>query len=332
MRNVKAIRSTLVLWAGLWSSLQFSVGTVRAQSSIDTRVGALSTTMTCSPDKPIVWRRETINIRVWVGPTDNRRAFSWTATGGRITARADQAAWDFADVQPGTYTATVRVVGQAATAAECAVSVVVQPPSNIRGRESGWSFLLAGQAEDTDYGLYSYLLLGSPPGAESRERYRRAIEAYVGLVPDIKELERYIRRRELNVTYLPLTVSPPPGPVSLDWALDHYDYARARAFLSKLPGDYRDGPYFVSSSEPVTGATGPPSRYLFQDLSRIPPHLVTLWVKEFLNQAAQERFWEEPAAIGFALKLRTTVAILAVGLPDIRKALENAIVWRPGRP
>jgi hypothetical protein len=54
---------------------------------------------------------------------------------------------------------------------------------------------------------------------------------------------------------------------------------------------------------------------------------VTLWVKEFLNQAAQERFWEEPTVGNLALKLRTTIGVLAAGLPE-RKTLEDAIGWR----
>jgi len=62
-------------------------------------------------------------------------------------------------------------------------------------------------------------------------------------------------------------------------------------------------------------------------LSRIPTHLVFLWAKEFFNQAAQERFWEESTARQLALKLRTTLAILAVGLPDVRKGLDDWIAW-----
>jgi hypothetical protein len=188
--------------------------------------------------------------------------------------------------------------------------------------------LISGRTEETGYGLYSYLLLGSPPADASRERYRRAIEAYVGLIPDITGLEQYVTRRELNVTYLPLTRLPPAGPIPLNWALEHYDYARARVLLGRLPGDYRDGPYLISSLGPLTATTASPPRYLFQDLSRTPAPLVTLWVKEFLNQAAQERFWEEPTARSLALKLRTTIAILAVNLPDLGKTLENTIAWR----
>ena len=47
-----------------------------------------------------------------------------------------------------------------------------------------------------------------------------------------------------------------------------------------------------------------------------------------MNQAAQERFWEESTAKRLVVKLRTTVAVLALGLPDVRAALEDAVDWR----
>ena len=51
------------------------------------------------------------------------------------------------------------------------------------------------------------------------------------------------------------------------------------------------------------------------------------WVREFLNQAAQERFWEERTGQQLALKLRLTIGILGVGLPEVRKALDTWIAW-----
>jgi hypothetical protein len=60
----------------------------------------------------------------------------------------------------------------------------------------------------------------------------------------------------------------------------------------------------------------------------VPPHLVSLWAKEFLNQAAQEQFWHERTGAQLALKMRTSLGILASGLPEVRKALDEWIAWR----
>jgi hypothetical protein len=188
---------------------------------------------------------------------------------------------------------------------------------------------LSNQAETPGYGLYSYLLFGSPPGDGARERHLKALEAYVGLIPDIAALERYIPPRELNIAYVPLTAAP-DRQAAADRLLAQYDYARSRSILRFLAGGNREGPYIVSALRPLGGTAATaalPNPYLFQDLSTAPPHLVASWVKEFLNQAAQERFWEERSAERFALKLRVTVGVLGAALPEVKKALDTWITW-----
>ena len=202
-------------------------------------------------------------------------------------------------------------------------------PPAVRSRETGGAFLLADHAEAPGYGLYSYLLFGSPPGEGTRERHLKALEAFVGLIPDIAALERYIPPRELNIAYVPVTARP-ERQAAADRLLAQYDYARARSILRLLPGGNREGPYIVSALRPLGGTAAPaalPNPYLFQDLSTAPPHLVATWVKEFLNQAAQERFWEERSAERFALKLRVTVGVLGAALPEVKKALDTWIAW-----
>ena len=62
----------------------------------------------------------------------------------------------------------------------------------------------------------------------------------------------------------------------------------------------------------------------------MPSHLAASWVKEFLNQAAQERFWDERTGARLALKLRvTTVSVLGEGLPEVRKALDGWSILGP---
>ncbi len=55
--------------------------------------------------------------------------------------------------------------------------------------------------------------------------------------------------------------------------------------------------------------------------------LAAWWIREFLNQAAQERFWEPKTADVLVLELRTTIAALASALPDVQKALDTWISW-----
>jgi hypothetical protein len=286
----------------------------------------------CSPERPTAWPGEVIVLKAWATssaalPLD----YIWTATAGRIEARQAEAHWDLVDVRRGEPTATVRVSDSKGAAAECSLRVTIQRGVRPRAapRETGWGVLAPDQKEAPGYGLYSYLLFGSPPGEAARERYLKAIEAYLTLVPDIASLERYVPRRELNIAYLPVG-NRPEQLVSVEWALAHYDYARARVVLRALRSTLRDGPYIVSSLTPLTSGEASDAQarqHLYQDLSLAPPHLVSAWTKEFLNQAAQERFWEQKTGQRLALRLRLTVGILATGLPEVRKALDTWISW-----
>ena len=286
--------------------------------------------VTCSPEKPVVSPSDTIRVRAWaVPPAGEELHYTWSVTAGRLEGDGAEARWSFTEVEPGPYTATIRVSNLRVGLADCSVHVIVRPrPPMLRGspRESGWSFLFQGKTEQAGYGLYSYLLFGSPPSSAARDHYLKAIEAYVELVPNIRSLEAYIARPELNITYLPITV-PLWSAISPERLLEQYDYARARFLLRALPGTHRDGPYIVSALKPLSGTGTLSGPYLYQDLSSVPPHLVSVWVKEFLNQAAQERFWEKRTTEQFALKLRRTVGTLALGLPDILKASETWVAW-----
>jgi outer membrane protein OmpA-like peptidoglycan-associated protein len=194
-------------------------------------------------------------------------------------------------------------------------------PSIISG--TGRADLVEDQPEDQDYGLYSYLLFASPPTEATRERYQAAVTAYLYFLSPVRLSETYLQRRLLNITYLPLTVRRPEGirpKESTEWVLEHYNYSRARILLSSLPGAHNDGPYIVSSREPFRVGKILAEPYLYQDLSWVPPRLVELWVKAFLHQVMQKRFWEERTAERWVRYLRTVIAILAEGLPEIQTA------------
>ena len=284
--------------------------------------------LACSAERPSVGLGETIALRAWaVPPTGQRLTYEWAAMAGRVEGRGAEARWSLAELRPGAYAATVNVSGGDGAPAECVVRVVVRRDADPRGpaRETGRSLLLPGRSEESGYGLYSYLLLGSPPGEAARDRYLKALEAFVSLIPDIAGLEEYVQRRELNIAYVPVRAAPGQAP-SGAWALDNYDYARARVLLRNLPRSNREGPYLLAALRPLTSAGGQ-GPYLLQDLSAVPPHLAASWVKEFLNQAAQERFWEERRAVQLASRMRVTIAILGAGLPEVRKAVDDWIAW-----
>jgi hypothetical protein len=295
----------------------------------------------CSPEKPIARPGETLRLKTFAASVAGKPLnYSWSSLAGRIDGQGSEVHWDFTDVTAGIHEAKVRVSDGSNRIADCSVRVIVQSRSRLptRGnRETGRSFLVSGEPETTGYGLYSYLLLGSPPTTASRERYLKAIEEYLRF-PDLTRLETLnIPYRTLNITYLPIKVAPERpvldqltderyGEVAA-WILKQYDYERARVLLKNLPGSHREGPYFLSVLTPPSWDHPPSRPYLYQDQSAVPPHLVSLWAREFLNQAAQEQFWQERTVAHFALKLRTSIGILATGLPEVRKALDYWIAW-----
>lgn len=294
----------------------------------------------CSPDKPIARPGETIRLRAYAAsPVEKPLKYSWSALAGQVAGQGPEVRWDFTDIPVGVYEAKVRV-SDGGSGMDCSVRVIVQSQPRVptRGnRETGRSFLLPNEAETTGYGLYSYLLFGSRPTAASRERYLKAVEEFLRF-PDITRYDVFnIPHRTLNITYLPLKTFPDAAVLDqladehygkvAEWVLKQYDYERARVLLRGIAGSNREGPYFVSVLKPPSW-NNPPSRpYLYQDQSSVPPHLVSLWAKEFLNQAAQEQFWQERTAAQLALKLRTSIGILAIGLPEVRNALNDWIAW-----
>ena len=287
--------------------------------------------LACSPDVPTVKSGDKIGLKAWSDLPGKEVQFLWTATDGKILGAGTAPSWDFKNVGPGLYHAAVKVKASSGTSAECSLQVFVREGqrSGPHARETGRSFLAKGKEEDRGYALYSYLLLGASPTDSSRERYVAAIQSYLNTIIRVEELEAYQDRNHLNVTLLPINIAAGPS-VSAHWLLEHYDYARARFLLDKLPGDHRDGPYIVSTLEPLSKLGTLSDHYLFQDLSKVPAapsDLMSWWLREFMGQAAQETFWEERTGEQFALRLRTTISVLAVGIPAVRDGLSSAIEW-----
>ncbi len=295
----------------------FLMGSFRSKASPDTSFAA------CEADKLAALSEEIVHLKVLF---PNAIRYSWSVSGGKVRGNGSEAVWSLSGLMPGFYSATAKVNGRNAESSECSQLIVIKP--DTRGpRVSGRTFLMRNGHEAEGYGLYSYLLFGSAPSEATRERYVQAVNAYLTQIFAVQDIEKSISRSHLNITYIP-TVDSEGLSLTSDWILSHYDYARAAALLSSFSGGHLDGPYLVSVLEPLRPGEMVTAKYLFQDLSAVPPNLTSAWVKLFLSQAAQDKPWESSRTQRLALQMRTGIAVLAVGLPEVQKALTDWLAWK----
>jgi hypothetical protein len=206
-----------------------------------------------------------------------------------------------------------------------------EPPPKIDQPRRVTSRALLGpeETEESGYGLYSYLVFGLRPTRRDSPRYQRcvkALEAYLEL-EDVSSVERYVSRNGINITYLP--VKDPgarPDPAA---TLEVYDYSRAQRILSLTRGATWEGPFLISARRPLSDAQALPSENIFQDLSTVPPDLVRLWVKHFIAQAGQERFWERQTRDEFVLEMRTRIARGGAEIANLTTAFAS-LLWHFG--
>jgi len=231
------------------------------------------------------------------------------------------------------------------------------------------SFLTPVQEEKPGYGLYSYVLFGAPPDSFDSNRWHRYYQTILAFLtlPPAGATEKYVPPQGLNLTFLPVTLSAQELPsiryVPIQFRFDpermaahvrehqaggkpfaghgssngdnacmlvsSYDYARAQKLLSMLPGPHLEGPYIVSVEQPLGNASSLPARYLYQDLSSVPPELVNLWFKEFMVQAQEQEFWKTRTQEQFILRLRTVIGIASQQVPDFRGTITWAFVTVP---
>ena len=201
--------------------------------------------------------------------------------------------------------------------------------------------LFTAESEEEGYSLYSYLLFQR--NDQSGENYERRVAAIRGFIDEIDELAALeaqgVPREEINIFYVPLR--PFMNEVSFDvmriylvglkrdesvkQIIESYDFARSRLLLQKLDLT-ADGPYIVSYRTPISGRQGiSPEQLLVQDLSRVPPDLVRLWIIEFKRQVVQERSGKNTNLRRFTLRLRTEIAILAKAFHITKEAVASMI-------
>lgn len=212
--------------------------------------------------------------------------------------------------------------GERRPAAAAPAPAPAAPRSTIR--VSAHDFLLRGALASEGYGLYSYLLFPSNDAA-SRPRSTAALKALIEQVDPRAAVEAAgFEPREINITYVPMSEAVPERP-ALDWLVDRYDYARAKRILGFVVAEPSPGPYLVSFLRPLDRAPGADEEALVQDLSWVPPDLVTLWVAAFTRDVRQPRFWDKEHLSSFALRMRTLVAVAAEPFGIGAKAAERYV-------
>ena len=290
-----------------------------------------------------------VTLTAVCGSTDNVPVTisNWAVSAGHIFGTGNTATLETSGVSPGPITISATCSDSrglnASASTEVSVAAPPPPPPTPAIVDTGRDFLLAGDAEKEGYGMYSYLLWWNMPVEDDRSRFTNIISAFM-LMPKIGIEEGSEKvansagqltkpasttpRRQLNVAYIPLS-SKPSGIPSAQWILDHYDIARARMLLSKLPRHYRSGPYIVSSLVRLSDGLPPDGHYLFQNLSSriVSADLADAWVRQFQEQVQAQQYWQPNEIRAFVLSLRAKVSDLAADIPQARAGLAAWISW-----
>lgn len=236
-------------------------------------------------------------------------------------------------------------------------------------RVTAGSFLTPEQNEAPGYGLYSYVLFGERPESLDSTRWRRYFQTILAFfnLPPAESTVSYVAPAGMNLTFFPITCAQRELPKSsyqpiafqfdpervkahaqehqasgkpfaghgasnADTActlVSSYDYSRAQQLLALLPGPHLEGPYIISAAQPLSKAGALPAQYLYQDLSSVPPELVSLWFKEFMAQAQEPEFWKTRTRDQFVLRLRTAIGIASQQVPDFGSTITWAFITAP---
>ena len=297
----------------------------------------------CLPDRPVAYRGEDIGVQVWVTTSDGvpviaKAPVHWKVTAGRIEDQSSSTRWRFDAVEVDReYTASVEVEVGKLIAGPCSFNVWVSEALlqsaerqsaqgiDVGGRYRGEyitrrAFLGNGKFGDPGFGLYSYFLMRGPPATpQVRERYAQFVRSFLDVLVSLSDKENYVESSKLNVSYIPVKTDPPrmfaTGQL-VDWVLEHYDYDRAKSFLSLYPTLTGPGPYIVAVGTPLRRPIKP---MLPWDFAQMDGQSVGDGVNRFLNQAAQLYDWEHEGALR---KLRDRLLTAVAGMFMGRAAAE----------
>jgi hypothetical protein len=301
---------------------------IRLAVSLVIVVASAQAEMVCLPSAPSAQVGSSVTLNAWYGGAKGvKPEFKWSVTTGAIHSENGVTTWDLKGADPGATYADVDAMVNGAKAATCEIQLVVE----VEGEEpkhrgpgatiqmSGRGFLTASQSEPDGFGLYSYILFGSRPAAADRDRYIAILDAALRLLKPTNDLVTRIKAFQLNSTWLPVTSLPASDPDS-KWLVDNYDYTSAAVFLARAGIKNPDAIYILSVRSPLSKAAPTPP-FLKQDLSHVPADLASTWVTLFINQAAQERFWDSNTFAGVVAKMRLAIALTAQGVPNVETAM-----------
>ena len=211
------------------------------------------------------------------------------------------------------------------------------PPSDI-DRNTGRSFLVGTENEQSGFGLYSYLLFSSAPITDTeKQRDLAVLKVFIEGMNDVAEFESYKPKADLNVTYLLVVEHPQQSVPSPEWVLSKYNFVRAQVLLGILGRsghDVRQGPYVVSATKPLSHLTEIPEPHLWQDMSSVSPTVAASWEKEFITRASRKEFWAPDTRNQALLDLRTFIAnaanattMASGGMGEFKKLLLECVSW-----
>ena len=197
-------------------------------------------------------------------------------------------------------------------------------------RVTGTAVLLPGEIEGAGYGLYSYALISHRPQPDELPKFKAYFRALLDL-PTAEAVERYVPRRRINITYLPLeTISPAWDSMSTDnrvtYVVEHYDYARGEAMVSSLSQRTGPGPVIISLLKPLD-VSAHPHPVLLQDLTSAEPTLMSRYVGYFVDKAATDQFQKDGSLSNFGLTLRNGLEVAATALGMSKDAVATWVKY-----
>jgi hypothetical protein len=317
-------------WAVAVAMLSLAAAAASAQEPVG---------LSCLPDKAVALPGDTVLVNTWVasaaGAVTANVGARWRVSAGSIDRQEAAARWSLegAPVES-RHTAEVDVTVGGVPVGSCSLGVWLAAPATagaapgdpaggvrLRGEYiTRRAFLRGDQAGEAGFGLYSYFLMREPSSAADRARATSFVAAFLDVLLGVADQENYVERRRLNGSYLPTTADPPRGLVANEraaWALEHYDYEHAKAFLSLYPMLTGPGPFIVAVPAPLRSPVKP---MLPWDFSQIDNAAIADAVSRFLNQAAQLYDWQNQSALQ---KLREQLLTAVAGMFVGRSAAEN---------
>ncbi len=206
-------------------------------------------------------------------------------------------------------------------------------------------FLIRGEQEAPGFGLYSYILIGTPPANDDiREIYLAIMRAYLRITTvEASIASALFDSSGINITYLPIEQRWEPenaDPEALaESLLDHYDYIRAQRIILTMYEEQLDGPLIISASVPLSGLRRrPPGIALVQHLPLAAPdwnpgtpdwnpaiaaRLADVWVTSFRATASRALFKEDNDLRHFMMEFQKILAATAEAIPPIVDAIDN---------